>query len=147
MNDLIEENIDIVRAAAKHFKQDDDLFQIGLIALWEAIQKWDGEHPLRPWAARVVKNRMLDYIRKKRPQEEELTEDVPTEEPEEAETSTELKKRIESTFPKRSRERRVLMLLMSGKTKDQIAERMKISKRTVDRLAKQAYSTMQERRE
>ncbi|OUO17351.1 hypothetical protein B5F94_03625 [Flavonifractor sp. An4] len=58
---LIESNIDLVASVARKFKEDDDLFQIGMIALWEASEKWDHVHPFRPWARRVIRHRMIDH--------------------------------------------------------------------------------------
>lgn len=142
---MIESNIDLVASVARRFHDDDDLFQVGMIALWEAAEKWDHVHPFRPWARRVVRNRMIDHVRRKKPAEEELTDDVAATEDEEApETEQELRDRIKRSFPKRSRERRVLLLMVAGLDKDQIARRMQVSKRTVDRIAKGAYYQLEE---
>lgn len=144
-NLLIESNIDLVASVARRFHDDDDLFQVGMIALWEAAEKWDHVHPFRPWARRVVRNRMIDHVRRKKPAEEELTDDVAATEDEEApETEQELRERIKRSFPKRSRERRVLLLMVAGLDKGQIARRMQVSKRTVDRIAKGAYYQLEE---
>lgn len=141
---LIESNVDLVASVARRFGNDDDLFQIGMIALWEAAEKWDNVHPFRPWARRVVRHRMIDHVRRKAPVEEELTDDVVADAEEAPESEAELRSRIKRLFPKRSRERRVLLLMVSGVDKDEIARRMQVSKRTVDRIAKKAYSYMEE---
>lgn len=141
---LIESNVDLVSAVARRFGNDDDLIQVGMIALWEAAEKWDQVHPFRPWARRVVRNRMIDHVRRKKPFEEELTDDMPAAEEERPESEAELRDRIKRLFPKRSRERRVLLLMVSGVEKDEIARRIQVSKRTVDRIARKAYYQMEE---
>ena len=141
---LIESNIDLVASVARRFKEDDDLFQIGMIALWEATEKWDHVHPFRPWAKRVIRHRMIDHMRRKAPEEEELMDDVPAAETEIPESEAELRARIKKLFPKRSRGRRVLLLMVSGVEKEEIARRIQVSKRTVERIARKAYSQMQE---
>lgn len=143
MEHIIEQNLDIVKSAANQFSQDEDLYQIGMIALWEAAEKWDGVHPFRPWARLVVRNRMIDHVRRRKAQEDELTEDMPAEEADDSETEAELRVRIKRTFKKRSRERRVLLLMVSGFTKEEIAGKMHLSKRTVDRIAKNSYYVLE----
>lgn len=145
---VLAEHIGLVKSIARRMHGDDDLEQIGMIALWEAAEKWNGSHPFRPWAARVIRNRMIDYLRSQRPEDEELPDEVPDTcyEEEDAETTAELRQRIRSVFPRRSRECRVLLSLTAGKSKEAIAKKLNVSARTVDRIAKRAYMELEEKR-
>ncbi len=43
--------------------KDEDALQNGLIGLWEATKKWDGNRPFEPLARRCIRCNIIDYIR------------------------------------------------------------------------------------
>lgn len=76
-----------------------------------------------------------------------MTEDYAEAETEEADSKEDLEKRIRSAFARRSREYIVLHSLLRGKTKEQIADKLGVSKRTIDRIAKKAWAELQKEKE
>ncbi len=146
MEQLIEDNMDLVSAAVRGYQADDDTYQVALIALWEAAEKWDRVHPFRPWARVVIRHRLIDHARQAGEPEAELTEDVPASEPEDAESAAELRGRIRRAWSGRTRERRVLLLLVSGRSKEEIARRLGVSKRTVHRIARRGWDRIEKQK-
>ena len=149
---LLEEFRPLVMETAYRLGQerDEDALQNGLIGLWEATQRWDGSRPFEPLARCCIRHNIIDYMRRRRDDTDELPEDVPDAFSEEApETKEELLERVKMTFPRRSRESRVLRSLLAGKSKRQIADRLGVSPRTVDRVARRAWEKLdtQSRRE
>ena len=144
--ELIEQYKGLVDKLAARFEPDEELIQVGMIALWEAAEKWDRAYPFQPWARTVIYHRMIDHTRRKKPEEEELTENVAAAEPGD-ETEDELRQRIGRALPRRSREYKVLCSLLSGKPKESIARRMGVTRQTVDRIARQAWSCLQAEKE
>lgn len=131
-----------VSSSAAH---DEDALQHGLIGLWEAAKKWDGKRPFEPLARRCIRNNIIDYLRRKREMDEELPDDVAAPETDwDEETVQELKDRVCRLFPRRSRERKVLLSLIAGKDKDHIAARLGVSRSTVQRTAKAAWAKLDE---
>lgn len=148
---IVERNAHLVKrvawsvsASAAH---DEDALQHGLIGLWEAAKRWDGKRPFEPLARRCIRNNIIDYLRKKRVEEEELPDDLAApEEPWDEESTQELRERICSLFPRRSRERKVLLSLITGKDKSDIALRLGVSRSTVQRTAKAAWEKLEEQK-
>lgn len=147
MERLIEDNMDLVDAAVRGYPPDDDTYQAALIALWEAAEKWDKTHPFRPWARLVIRHRLIDHARRAgdRPSAE-LTDDIPAPDAERAEDTGELRDRIRRAWSGRTRERRVLLLLVSGRPKEEIARRLGVSKRTVHRIARRGWDRVDEQK-
>lgn len=131
-----------VSSAAAH---DEDALQHGLIGLWEAAKKWDGKRAFEPLARRCIRNNIIDYLRSKRESCDELPDDIAAPEADwDEETVQELKDRVCRLFPRRSRERKVLLSLIAGKDKDHIAARLGVSRSTVHRTAKAAWAKLDE---
>lgn len=149
LSEVIAKNERLVREVAYRlgFDLDDDAMQAGRIGLWEAARTWDGGRPFEPFARRCIRNNMIDYSRKRSPQEDELKDDVASEEPEEAESREELIARIRSVFPRRSREWKILYSLINGKSKSFIAQKLHVSERTVDRIAKRAAARLEQEKQ
>ena len=145
--ELIERHKGLVDKLAARFEPDEELIQVGMIALWEAAEKWDRAYPFQPWARTVIYHRMIDHTRRKKPEEEELTENVAAEEEPGDETEDELRRRIGRAFPRRSREYKILCSLLAGKPKESIARRMGVTRQTVDRIARQAWCRLQAEKE
>lgn len=122
--------------------QDEDALQQGLIGLWEAALCWDGERPFAPLARRCIRNNIIDALRRRKEPAEALPEDLAAPAAEEAESVEELKGRICALFPRRSRERKILLSLLAGKKKEDIAARLGISRSTVQRTAKRAWEQL-----
>lgn len=149
INEIIEKNERLVREVAYRLgkENDDDAIQQGRIGLWEAAKAWDGDRPFEPLARRCIRNNIIDYSRYKATEEDELTEDVAAEEPADEESKEELLARIKDTFTRRSAEWKVLSSLLSGKTKKCIAQRLGVSERTVDRIARKAVETLERKKQ
>lgn len=152
-NKMMEEYIHLVHQVARRISakatQDYDAIQSGMIGLWQACQKWDGKRPFAPFARLCIRSRIIDYLRSNR------SDDIFAEEKEGHEdphitsitTSGDILPLICSIFPRRSRERRVLMSLLAGKKKRSIAKRLGCSVRTVDRISKRAWFRIQAEKE
>lgn len=149
---IVERNAHLVKrvawsvsASAAH---DEDALQHGLIGLWEAAKRWDGKRPFEPLARRCIRNNIIDYLRKKRVEEEELPDDLAApEEPWDEESTQELRERICSLFPHRSQERKILLSLLAGKKKDAIAARLGVSRSTVQHTARRAWEMVRKEKE
>lgn len=149
MDIILEQHAPLVKktawslsSAAAH---DEDALQHGLIGLWEAAKRWDGKRPFEPLARRCIRNNIIDYLRRKKEDPEELPDDLAApEEMADDETVQELKARICRLFPRRSRERKILLSLLAGKEKSDIAARLGVSRSTVQRTAKQAFARLEE---
>lgn len=141
---LLESHEGLVREVAFRLgrEHDDDALQHGRIGLWEAAKAWDGVRPFEPLARRCIRNNIIDYARRKVPKEDELTDDLAGEQPPDEESTEELLKRICAIFPRRSRERKVLVSMLHGKDKKAIARRLGVSERTVDRAARRAMERL-----
>ena len=103
--------------------KDEDALQNGLIGLWEATKRWDGNRPFEPLARRCIRCNIIDYIRSIHP-DDSLEEDIPSEENIAALQSYEdqdFLALVYKLFPRRSRERRVLLALMRGESKPVIS--------------------------
>lgn len=127
--------------------RDEDALQQGLIGLWEAALCWDGARPFAPLARRCIRNNIIDYLRGKRMATEGLREELAAPAAEEAESAEELKERICRLFPRRSRERKILLSLLAGKKKADIALRLGISRSTVQRTARRAWEKLKKSKE
>lgn len=137
----------VARSVSQNCVEDDDALQSGLIGLWEAAQRWDGNRPFEPLANTCIRHNIIDYLRRQPKPQEELKEDYAEAETEEADSKEDLEKRIRSAFARRSREYIVLHSLLRGKTKGQIADKLGVSKRTIDRIAKKAWAELQKEKE
>lgn len=149
IDDIIKDHECLVREVAYHLgmETDEDAIQCGRIGLWEAAKIWDRIRPFEPLARRCIRNNMIDHARRKPPQEDELPEDAAANEPVTEESREELLGRIRASFPRRSRERKVLTLLLAGRTRAEIAGKLGTSQRTVDRIARRAIAQMQKKQE
>lgn len=149
MDNLLEQHAPLVKKTAWSVSsaaaRDEDALQQGLIGLWEAAKLWDGTRPFEPLARRCIRNNIIDYLRRKKEDLEELPEDLSApEEMVDEETAGELKARICRLFPRRSRERKILLSLLAGKEKEDIATRLGVSRSTVQRTARRAWERMKE---
>ena len=149
IDNIIADHEQLVREVAYHLgrEDDEDAIQCGRIGLWEAARSWDGVRPFEPLAHRCIRNNIIDYARRKPPQEDELPEDAAMNEPVTEESQEELLGRIRASFPRRSRERKVLTLLLAGRTRAEVAGKLGVSQRTVDRIARRAIAQIQKEQE
>lgn len=111
--------------------------------------QWDGQRPFVPFARQCIRHNIIDCLRTRR-REKALSECTGVREDPHIVSITEssdLLPIIKSLFPRRSRERRVLMSLLAGKSKRSIAERLGCSPRTVDRVGKRAWAQICAERE
>ena len=125
--------------------KDEDALQNGLIGLWEATKKWDGNRPFEPLARRCIRCNIIDYIRSIHP-DDSLEEDIPSEENIAALQSYEdqdFLALVYKLFPRRSRERRVLLALMRGESKPVIAAKLGCSRQTVYTISRAAWQKLQ----
>ena len=128
---------------------DPDALQCGMIGLWEACMEWDGQRHFVPFARQCIRHNIIDCLRTRRPEEPLPVRDGGYEDPRIAALTggSDLLPVIQALFPRRSRERRVLMSLLAGKSKRSIAERLGCSPRTVDRVGKRAWAQICAERE
>ena len=148
VNELLSRYEGLVREAAYRLgrENDDDALQCGRVGLWEAAMVWDGVRPFEPLARRCIRNNIIDYVRRPAPQEDELPDDLPSEPLEEAESREELLARVRAAFPRRSRERKILVALIRGGDKRSIAVKLGVSERTVVRTARKAVERLKRER-
>lgn len=111
--------------------------------------EWDGQRPFIPFARQCIRHNIIDCLRTRRPEEPLPVRDGGYEDPRIAALTggSDLLPVIQALFPRRSRERRVLMSLLAGKSKRSIAERLGCSPRTVDRVGKRAWAQICAERE
>ena len=142
--EIIESHKKLVHSvAARKFYRwqfDEDLIQCGLIGLWEAAQKWDGERDFAPLARVCIYRNMLDHIRSKaaQPSGEELPETLSYEQEYFDLDSLELMEKISNAFPPGTREHIILAELALGASKKDLAQSMKLDTYQVTRIAKRA---------
>lgn len=151
VDNLLERRAHLVKKVAWSVSsaaaRDEDVLQSGMIGLWEAAKRWDGSRPFEPLARRCIRNNIIDHLRRKKEDAEELPDDLAApEEMADDETVQELKARICRLFPRRSRERKILLSLLAGKKKDAIAARLGVSRSTVQRTARRAWERMAEQK-
>lgn len=151
VDNLLERHAHLVKKVAWSVSsaaaRDEDVLQSGMIGLWEAAKRWDGSRPFEPLARRCIRNNIIDHLRRKKEDAEELPDDLAApEEMADDETVQELKARICRLFPRRSRERKILLSLLAGKAKDDIAARLGVSRSTVQRTARRAWERMAEQK-
>lgn len=152
MDNLLDKYAPLVKKTAWSVSsaaaRDEDALQQGLIGLWEAAKLWDGTRPFEPLARRCIRNNIIDYLRRKKEDLEELPEDLSApEEMVDEETAGELKARICRLFPRRSRERKILLSLLAGKGKSDIAARLGVSRSTVQRTARRAWEVIEKEKQ
>lgn len=138
----------VARSISRAAIKDEDALQSGLIGLWEAAQKWDRKRPFAPLARRCIRCNILDYLRGR--QEFDAL-------PENIRSVGGLEERIEEdwvfralilrSFPRRSLERRAILLFLKGHTKTEVARRMHISRSTVYRLSRRIWKRIQSEKE
>lgn len=121
--------------------QDEDLFQVGMIGLWEAALQWDGVTPFLPFARQVVYRDMVDYVRaqnrvssREEPEEEQVSPDVSPQ----IDSSVDIARRISRHFPGGSREAAVLSWLAAGRTKKEISAVLGVTPARVGQIARRA---------
>lgn len=145
----IETHLPLVRQVAAAFGlralRDDDAMQCALIGLWEAAEQWDRRRPFPPFARQCIRRNLTDYFRslKRLPPTEPLEETLPApDQGEEALLDGDLTRRIRARWPEGARERTVLLALLSGHTKSNIARSLGLSSQSVTRIAAAAYRTL-----
>lgn len=139
--DIIVANRRLVHLTAKKFgdmSKDEDLLQCGLIGLWKAAETWEGKGPFATYAIPCIEHAMIDYLRSRKPRE--TTADYLEEEG--AEDEKDLLVAIKEAFPAGSVERDILFGLMSGKTKTELAQKHGMSRKTITRIAINAWERL-----
>lgn len=123
------------RRLAPWLRQDEDLLQCGLIGLWKAAERWDGERPFPPLARRCIENEMVSYLRQYsrrlptaplRREEENLLY-------EEDWSAIELRDAVERATGPHSRERALLLAVADGYTVAEAARRVGLSRQSARR--------------
>lgn len=123
------------RRLAPWLKQDEDLLQCGLIGLWKAAERWDGERPFPPLARRCIENEMVSYLRQRgrqlptaplRREEESLLY-------EEDWSALELQDAVERVTAPHSRERALLLAVADGYSVAEAARRVGLTRQSARR--------------
>lgn len=140
---LIRAHYGLVRMTARrcfprHFG-DEDLLQCGLIGLWEAARRWNGQGEFLPLARRCVLNNMKDYVRAENRAaaiaaryREQRARPV---RPRAPAGSPNLERRIRRAWPAGSRERLVLLALARGASPRAAAAELGMDFRTLRHIA------------
>lgn len=156
VDDLLKENMHLVKKVVRRYfprySQDEDLTQCGLIGLWEAAKHWDGRGEFAPYAILCIRHNMIDYIRAGRKMvqlEEPLQDNIPEQgsEMQDDPDGLHLLKEIKTAWPEQSRERKMLILLMSGISKREACKRLGVSRQTGSRIAKRAWGKVKKQKE
>lgn len=131
---------------------DDDLLQTGLIGLWEAAQKWNGNGSFKSYARVCIYHNMLDHVRglnaKKRSDGEDLEEwdDYTLDRFDDLDVM-ELMDDIDKAWPRESMENKVLRGLAVERDKRVLAAQMELTTYQLTRIAKRAWRAVQRARE
>lgn len=139
--ELIRANLHLVHKVAKSFGtagRDQDMIQCGRIGLWRAAERWDGERDFKPLAKKCIRNAMLNHLRQVRHWEPavDIFEDVG------AEDERDLVGAIKHTFGSGSIERDVLISLLKGTPKQDLADKYGVSRKTITRIAADAWEEL-----
>lgn len=136
INELIRQHEGLVRVVAfRSFSghtRDEDLFQCGMIGLWNAAREWDGKRNFSPFACACIRNAMRNYLRDKTKMP--ILEDIEEWDAGEEQEEITAQSSILSLFVGDSIETRVALLLSQGWQKKEIAEKMGIHPQTVSRI-------------
>ena len=152
-----------VRAVRRGAEHDPEVMQHALIGLWEACRAWDGKRSFSAFARVCIRHNVLDCLRaqsrrasrtgagqltvQERREFQERQEFQERREFQERQGRCALRELIRRATPARSRERRVLFSLLAGKSKDSIARRLGVSRRTVQRLAVRGWALVEAAKE
>lgn len=139
--ELIRANLHLVHKVAQSIGssgKDQDVIQCGRIGLWRAAERWDGERDFGPLARACIKNAMLNHLRQVSRWEPavEVFEDVG------AEDERDLVGAIKHSFKKGSMERDILLSLLRGTPKQELAEKYGVSRKTITRIAAAAWEEL-----
>lgn len=142
---LICANLHLVRKVASSFGsagRDPDVIQCGRIGLWYAAEIWDGERDFQALAKVCIRNAMINHLKKVRRWETpvDVFDDVG------AEDERDLVGAIKQTFPAGSRERDILISLLKGTKKRDLAERYGVSNKVITRIAADAWAELESKK-
>ena len=139
---LIQAHRGLVTAIAARFgdlSRDPDLLQCGMIGLWRAAECWDGEHPFPALASVCIRNAMYSHLRQVsrwEPPVAEFTEEG-------APDAGDLSRAVRERYAPGSRERLILLGLLEGKTKKELARQLGLSPAVVSALARTAWRRLE----
>ena len=137
-----------VRQLSPAHMRDDDAIQAGRLGLWEACLTWDRRRSFAPYARACIRHNVLDYLKGRRPDPDPIPDDW-TEDEDTGDdlTASELAAIVRRFPAAHRRERQVLLLLLEGKGKTEIARRLGTSRRTVQRLAVRGWALVEAAKE
>ena len=135
---LILDNLYLVTIVARKFGElanDDDVIQCGRIGLWQAAEKWDGKREFKPFAKVCIRHAIIDHLRGTQRWESPVDsfDDVG------AEDEWDVAGAIKETFPAGTPEREILLGLLRGIPKQDLADRFGISRKKVLAIARKAW--------
>jgi RNA polymerase sigma factor (sigma-70 family) len=140
-DELILENLYLVNSVARKFGElanDDDVIQCGRIGLWQAAEKWDGKREFKSFAKVCIRHAIIDHLRGIQRWESPIDtfDEVGVED------EWDIVGAIRNTFKTGSREREILLGLLKGISKQDLADRFGISRRTVTAIARKAWEEL-----
>ena len=138
---LILDNLYLVNSVAKKFGQlayDDDVIQCGRIGLWQAAEKWDGKREFKSFAKVCIRHAIIDHLRGPQRWESPIDtfDDVG------AEDEWDVVGAIKNTFPAGTPEREILLGLLKGIPKQDLADRFGVNRKTITTKAKRAWEQL-----
>lgn len=146
---LLERHRSLVDTVARRrfpaHASDPDLLQCGMIGLWRATEKWDGQRPFVPFAKACIHNAMVDHLRAQAPPEPDFDDTLPPP-PLPTDHSAEdriLSRRIAAAWPP-GPERAALLSIASGTPKRRLACEMGLSGAQLTRLLKRAWKKVKQ---
>lgn len=144
---LLERHRPLVDAVARRrfpaCASDPDLLQCGMIGLWKATEKWDGQRPFIPFAKACIHNAMVDHLRAQAPLEPDFDDALPSPPPppDHSAEDRELSRRIAAAWPP-GPERTALLSIASGTPKRRLAREMGLTGAQLTRLLKRAWKKL-----
>jgi RNA polymerase sigma factor (sigma-70 family) len=143
--ELIRANLSLVRRVAASFGRlgnDPDVRQCGLIGLWRAAEKWDGERDFKAFAKVCIRNAIINHLKQVQRWEPAVDkfDDLG------AEDERDLVGAITKTFPSGSKEREILLMLLHNVSKQEIADHYGVSRKTITRIAIEAWEELEARK-
>lgn len=150
INDVIRANEKLIGYTVKtYFPQEignEDIWQIGLIGLWKAVETYDEKHNTKfeTFAITIIKRKIISYIRNKTRLKRNDTDKIIRETEElsylemikdnDINSNVEFKTELNNLWRDfEDKEREVLSLKVKGKTNKEIAEELKLSEKTIRR--------------
>jgi RNA polymerase sigma factor (sigma-70 family) len=138
---LILEYLPLVNLIARDFGalgRDPDIIQCGRIGLWQAAEKWDGKRDFKPFAKVCIRHAIIDQLKRAQRWEPavDIFDDVGVED------ERDLVGAIKHRFRAGTQEREILLGLLRGVPKQDLADRFNTTRRGITKIARDAWENL-----